>query len=230
MASRRPGLWWAARAGAATAFCLAGAVAGAGLYFGNLAYVNTAASQQRAIASQQRDQVIRNQIVAEAEQLSATDPSLAAQLLLTAYRMDPSQDLASRLISTENQPLSTSKNVGSPVYSVAFSPDGKTLATGGGGTVTLWDLSDPARPRQLGQPLTAGSGNTVRSVAFSPNGTTLATGESGGIAQIWNLDVSYAISRICATGTLTPQQWHQYIPGLPYDPPCPKLPVSQTIS
>ena len=39
MASSRPDLRWAAKAGAAAVFCLAGAVAGASLYFGNLAYV-----------------------------------------------------------------------------------------------------------------------------------------------------------------------------------------------
>jgi hypothetical protein len=39
MASGRPDLRWAAKAAAATAFCLAGAVAGAGLYGGDLAYI-----------------------------------------------------------------------------------------------------------------------------------------------------------------------------------------------
>src|SRR5271167_677964 len=39
MASGRPDLRWAARVGASAAFCLVGAVAGTGLYFGNLAYI-----------------------------------------------------------------------------------------------------------------------------------------------------------------------------------------------
>ncbi len=39
MAPGRPDLRWAAKVGASAAFCLAGAVAGAVLYFGNLAYV-----------------------------------------------------------------------------------------------------------------------------------------------------------------------------------------------
>jgi hypothetical protein len=39
MASGRPDLRWPAKVGASAAFCLVGAVAGTGLYFGNLAYI-----------------------------------------------------------------------------------------------------------------------------------------------------------------------------------------------
>ena len=43
------------------------------------------------------------------------------------------------------------------VYSVAFSPDGKTLAAGSADdAVRLWDVSDPAHPAPLGKPLTRG--------------------------------------------------------------------------
>lgn len=60
MTSVRPRLAWAAKARAATAFCLAGAVGGAGLYFSNLAYVRagdvaarSAAAARQAVAAQQ---------------------------------------------------------------------------------------------------------------------------------------------------------------------------------
>jgi hypothetical protein len=42
--------------------------------------------------------------------------------------------------------------------------------------VRLWNVTDPARPRPLGQPLATSSGNFVNSVAFSPDGHTLASG------------------------------------------------------
>jgi WD40 repeat protein len=104
---------------------------------------------------------------------------------------------------------------------VAFSPGGHTLATGyGDGTLRLWDVTDPAHPRQLGEPPT-GSTGSVLSVAFSPGGHTLATGYGDGTLRLWNLDVQHAIQRVCATsGGLTPRQWNQHIPELRYQPSC----------
>ena len=70
---------------------------------------------------------------------------------------------------------------------MAFSPDGKTLAAGSGdGKVWLWNLTDPARPTRLGQPLT-GPTSVVDSVAFSPDGKTLAAGSGDGTVWLWNL-------------------------------------------
>ena len=63
------------------------------------------------------------------------------------------------------------------VWSVAFSPDGKTIAAGyrvgSGGGVVLWDLAD--RRRLSDEPLPVQEG-VVWSVAFSPDGKTLAAG------------------------------------------------------
>jgi WD40 repeat protein len=89
-----------------------------------------------------------------------------------------------------------------------------------GGTIPLWDVTDPAHPRLLSQPLTGGTG-PVDSVTFSTDGRMLASGNLDGTIRLWNLDIQYAIDRICATaGGLTPQQWNQYINQLPYKASC----------
>ena len=180
------------------------------------------ALSQRAAAVRQRNQAVYNQVIAEALQFGTSDTPLAAQLNLAAYRIQPTQDLASRLLNTENTPLSSplATDAGA-VDSVAFSPDGHTMASGSlDGTVVLWDVADPAHPSPLGQPLTGGTA-TVNSVAFSSDGRTLASGSGDGTTRLWNLNVQYAIGRICATaGGLTPRQWNEYIPQLRYQASC----------
>jgi WD40 repeat protein len=71
------------------------------------------------------------------------------------------------------QPLTGGR---SSVASLAFTPDGRTLASGSSnGTIILWDVSDPAKAHRIGQPLT-GHTETVNSLAVARDGRTLASG------------------------------------------------------
>ncbi len=73
------------------------------------------------------------------------------------------------------------------VGALAFSPNGRTLATGTWvDTVMLWDVTDAAHPRQLGMPLTGHTG-AVEAVAFSPDGRTLASGGDDKQVILWNI-------------------------------------------
>ena len=69
------------------------------------------------------------------------------------------------------------------VNSVAFSPDGRTLASGSAdNTIRLWDVRTG---REL-QTLT-GHRNIVNSVSFSPDGQTLASGSYDSTIRLWDV-------------------------------------------
>jgi serine/threonine protein kinase len=78
--------------------------------------------------------------------------------------------------------LLTLKGHANTVRSVAFSPNGKRLATGSGDrTVKLWDAT-------TGQELATlkGHGDWVNSVAFSPDSKRLATGSEDQTVRLWD--------------------------------------------
>jgi len=79
------------------------------------------------------------------------------------------------------------KNVGDFVEKLAFSPDGKILASGhGDGTIILWDVAEPLSPSQLGQPLTSHTGR-VHGLVFSPDGKVLISVDSATAITLWNI-------------------------------------------
>src|SRR5207248_1982661 len=76
--------------------------------------------------------------------------------------------------------------VGKAVRSLAFAPDGKTLATGDmAGTATLWDAAT-GRPVRLLQRGTGARGELAYvEVAFAADGGLVATADARGAVLLW---------------------------------------------
>ena len=90
--------------------------------------------------------------------------------------------------------LATSNENPGRVRSVAFSPDGATLASGSAdGRVRLWEV-------ETGAVLTSFSTHDglVLALAFSPNGEVLASGGSDTLVRLWELDSQHLIANLRA--------------------------------
>jgi WD40 repeat protein len=90
---------------------------------------------------------------------------------------------------SQGQPVRTLTGHTWGVKSVAFSPDGRLLASGSNDeTIKLWEVATGREVRTL-----TGHTWTVYSVAFSPDGRLLASGSEDNTIKLW--DISDLVGR-----------------------------------
>jgi transcriptional regulator with XRE-family HTH domain/Tol biopolymer transport system component len=148
--------------------------------FASATVVAVRAGQQ---ATRQLHVVSSGLLINESRLIGDADPALSKLLSVAAWRINPSSAARSAMLAAAARPgIAILGGYSEPVVSVAFSPDGKTLATGDtGGAVQLWAV---AARQPIGVPL-IGQGAPVNSAAFSPDSKTLATGDAVGTVRLW---------------------------------------------
>jgi len=105
---------------------------------------------------------------------------------------------------------------------MTFSPDGEVLVGEDSQSIIhLWDVSGPGSPVTVGT-ITQSSGPVTVSLPAAPTGGRLAAIATSDGIDLLNISASAIIRRLCAGSgdPVTAAQWHQYVPGLPYETPC----------
>lgn len=150
-----------------------------------LAAVGVFAYQQRVGERDSEAERASVQLAAEADTLRGSDPAGAAQLSLTAYSSAATPQARTSLYKSDSSPypVSLPGRFRGAVVSVAYAAGGRTVAgSWAGGTVRLWNVTDPFHPA-VDATLKVG---TSSALAFSPDGQFLAVHTQRGL-QVWDV-------------------------------------------
>lgn len=143
---------------------------------------------------------------------------LATGLPTTAFALHPTRNVLAAILDEQVflWDLTRGTLVGEPwtghtstVYGIAYSADGRFLATGGSdGRVIIWDAETGLRIGEFGQ-----TGYWFSEVAFGAGDTSLVSGTDQPNVLFWDVDAESWLRQACAIANrnLTPREWEQYV-------------------
>jgi hypothetical protein len=176
-----------------------GAVAMMALLTALAVMVSVLAIRERNSAIRELDLAISGQLASQSEALGGANPALAKFESLAAWRIDPSPQTRFAMLNAATLPgIATLAGDGTPVESLAFSSDSKTLASGSfGGTAMLQDIGAGG---PVGRPYTAYFGPPLVSVVFSADGKVVASSSTNGTPELWNVATRKPIGQFAGVG------------------------------
>ncbi|WP_018549571.1 caspase, EACC1-associated type [Streptomyces sp. LaPpAH-108] len=125
--------------------------------------------------------------------------------------------------------------------SLAFTPDGRTLAVASTGTlrsftgetlghIELWDVTDPATPVWRASFGYNEADLGLGSLSYSPQGRTHYLASASRVLAVWNTDPRTLADQLCqsAGDPISKAEWKRYAPDTEFRAPCPegKAPAS----
>ncbi|MCP5105799.1 MAG: WD40 repeat domain-containing protein, partial [bacterium] len=142
------------------------------------------AGLQWKVAEERTKEANANYLASQAQLKVKENPTIALRIAEKAWRLDKNNTVNETIykIYRENNFYKIVARHEKDVYSVAFSPDGKTILTGSwDNTARLSDLQGKTVQEFKGHK------DYVNSVAFSPDGKTILTGSDDKSARLWDL-------------------------------------------
>ncbi|MEV7126790.1 trypsin-like peptidase domain-containing protein [Streptomyces sp. NPDC093260] len=135
-----------------------------------------AALVERGQAVAQRRSALARTVAAEAQNLLRSQPGLAKQLAVTAYRLDPAIGTAGMVAALQAPGIFDRTD---PVLDLAVTGDTRTLLLSTGRSIAVWNAS--------GGRVSTIPGVAAGPLAVSPDGRVLAAGTGTGTLRLWSL-------------------------------------------